>query len=394
MDRPEWDLVIIGGGPAGTSAAAAALTADPGLRVLIVDRQDFPRDKVCGDGIAAEALDGLAALGFDLDAVLDGCPPLGRLRLTAPGGTVVDRRMARTVRVIPRELLDARLMADVRARGVAFERRTVRDVVAAADHVVVDGTLRASVVIGADGAESTVRRAASAQRGRRPADVPRRVALAMRGYAAELPGQADTQLITMSARHWPAYAWSFPLGDGRANVGYGELLTGRTLSRADLVAGMRRLLPGLDPEPTSLRAHRLPLSPGRPRIGDGRVLLAGDALSLVNPLSGEGIFYAVTSGALAGRAAAAAVTGGGDPGAAYRTTMTATLGRHLRTTDGLDRLLRRPLLLDAGVRAAAARQGAFDDLVRLSLADGTFTARLAAGVVGQLLPAPVRPRVR
>jgi flavin-dependent dehydrogenase len=251
--------------------------------------------------------------------------------------------------------------------------------------VVLDGTVTAAVVVGADGAESVVRAAAAGDRSR---GTPR-VALAMRGYAPELPGQDGVQQITMSARHWPAYAWSFPIGDGGANVGYGELLTGRTLTRGDLLDGMRRLLPGLHPEPTSLRAHRLPLSPGRPRIADGRVLLAGDALSLINPLSGEGIFYAITSGALAGRAAAEP-----DPGARYRATMDVALRRHLRTTDRLDRLLRRPWLLDAGIRAAAARQAAFDDLVRLSLADGTFSPRLAAGVGRHLLPGRPRLRVR
>ena len=92
----------------------------------------------------------------------------------------------------------------------------------------------------------------------------------------------------MYGRNWPAYAWSFPLGDGRANVGYGELLTGRAPTRAAMLDRMRELLPGLDPAPTRLRAHRLPLSPGRPAVADGRVLLAGDALSLINPLSGEG----------------------------------------------------------------------------------------------------------
>jgi geranylgeranyl reductase family protein len=366
--------VVVGGGPAGSAAAAAALTARPGLRVLIVDRQDFPRDKVCGDGIAAEALDALSDLGFAMDRILDGCPPVQRLRLTAPGGAVADRPMARAVRVIPRQVFDARLLADVVRRGATFRRRTVRAVAAGPEAVTLDGTLAAAVVIGADGAESAVRRATVPGSG----GTPPRAALAMRGYAAELPGQDGAQLITMSARNWPAYAWSFPLGDGRANVGYGELLTGRTLTRGTLVDGMRRLLPGLDREPGALRAHRLPLSPGRPRIADGRILLAGDALSLINPLSGEGIFYAITSGALAGRAAAGGP--GADPGTVYRAAMDAALRRHLRTTDRLDRLLRRPWLLNTGIRAAAARQSTFDDLVRLSLADGTFSFRLAAGV--------------
>lgn len=378
--RPEWDLVIVGGGPAGTAAAAAALTYHPGLRVLIVDRRDFPRDKVCGDGIAAEALDMLAGVGFDMDALLAGCPPVHRLRLTAPGGAVADRLLNRPVQVIPRHVFDARLLVDVRSRGAHFRRHLVRAVTSTADGVLVDGVLRAAVVIGADGAQSAIRHAGSWP-GRRP-----RAALALRGYAAELPGQDSAQIITMSARHWPAYAWSFPIGDGRANVGYGELLTGRRLTRTALLDGMHQLLPGLEPQPTALRAHRLPLSPGRPQILGGRVLLAGDALSLINPLSGEGIFYAVTSGVLAGRAAAAAVESPAiDPGVAYRNAMGGVLRRHLRTTDGLDRLLRRPWLLDAGVRAAAAQQESFDDLVRLSLADGTMTVSLVAAVVRQLI---------
>lgn len=382
VDGPEWDLVIVGGGPAGTAAAAAAIVARPELRILVVDRQDFPRNKTCGDGVAAEALDLAAALGFAMGPLLAGCPPVDRLRITAPGGAVADRRMARTVRVVPRKILDARLLADVRGRGVAFRRHTVRSVALTEGGVTLDGTLRAAVVIAADGAESVVRRMVTAPGPRTPP-----VALALRGYAPELPGQDGAQLITMSARHWPAYAWSFPIGDGRANVGYGELLTDRPLTREALRHGMSRLLPGLDPEPTALRAHRLPLSPGRPRIADGRVLLAGDALSLINPLSGEGIFYALRSGSLAGAAAAAAVTGEvPDAGGAYRRAMDRVLRRHLRTTDRLDRMLRHPWLLDAGIRAAGARQRTFDDLVRLSLADGTLTASLVAGLGRQLWP--------
>src|SRR5205823_1088681 len=108
------------------------------------------------------------------------------------------------------------------------------------------------------------------------------------------------QVIATTPQRWPAYAWSFPLGDGRANVGYGELVSAGT-TRQGLVEGLHRLLPGV--APLALRAHRLPLSTERPRQPDGRVLLAGDAASLINPLTGEGIFYAVLSGALAGRAA-------------------------------------------------------------------------------------------
>ena len=187
------------------------------------------------------------------------------------------------------------------------------------DGVEVDGAVVGSVLVAADGAESVVRRALGVRPPR-----PDQVAVAIRGYAPEPPGTAGVQVVTTTARRWPAYAWSFPLGDGRANVGYGELVDGG-VTRAELVAGLHRLLPGV--EPTGLRAHRLPLSTGRPRQPDGRVLLAGDAASLVNPMTGEGIFYAVLSGALAGRAAAA----GAGAGAAHRRALRRRLGVHHRS---------------------------------------------------------------
>ena len=157
-------------------------------------------------------------------------------------------------------------------------------------------------MVGADGAESVVRRALGIAPNR-----PQQLAIAIRGYAPVPAGLEDVQVIATTEQRWPAYAWSFPLGDGRANVGYGELVSGG-VNRDGLLAGLERLLPGVGA--AGLKAHRLPLSTGRPRQPDGRVLLAGDAASLINPLTGEGIFYAVLSGALAGAAAVRGRRGG------------------------------------------------------------------------------------
>lgn len=364
----DFDVIVVGAGPAGCAAAAAAQRA--GASVLLLDRAEFPRYKACGDGIAAEVNDVLGELGFDLTRIFAGTAQSQRLAVTSPRGVTVDRAMRRPVRVVPRQVFDGRLVADLTGRGVPLHRRQVREVAVQPDRVVVDGALRASVLIGADGANSVVRRAVGL-----PASPAGRTALAIRGYA-QAPN--EFQLITMTDRHWPAYAWSFPIGGGRANVGYGEIPgSTRRLSRDGMLTELRTLLPGLPAEIEQVRGHHLPLSSGRPRIPDGRVLLAGDAQSMINPFTGEGIYYAVVSGLLAGQAAAAAVGSAAvDAGRHYRRATSRRLGRHLRHTSALARLGGRPGLIDAGMRAAAAEQACFDDLVDFGLSDGLLTPRL------------------
>lgn len=363
------DVVVVGAGPAGCAAAAQVLQQAPEARVVLLDRAEFPRDKPCGDGIAGEVLDLLDDVGLDSAALVRGYRPVTRLRIRAPRGVEVDRALRTPAYVVPRRTFDARLLDQVRGRGGVLVRHRVRTVRVRPDAVVLDDRFEAAVVIGADGAESTVRRALTG----RP--LPQQsFAVAIRGYAPEPPGAHGTQLLAMSTRRWPAYAWSFPIGDGSANVGYGEPLLRRAVTRADLLAGLQHLLPGVEPAPPSLRAHRLPLSTGRPRIPDGRVLLAGDAQALVNPLTGEGIFYAVLSGALAG----ACAPYGADAGQAYRRAMRTRLARYLRHVGALARASRWPALMDAGITAAARDQSSFDDVVDLGLVAGHLTPRLAA----------------
>jgi len=204
------DVVVVGGGPAGAAAALAAVRADPSASVLVLDRADFPRDKVCGDGIAPEALDALAALGVDPAALTEGFAPVPRLRLTGPSGAVVEREMRRPAAVVPRLAFDNRLLEAAGAAGAHVRRMLVRQVERRPDGIEVNGSVTASVLVAADGAESVVRRAVGV-----PAARPDQVAVAIRGYAPEPPGTAGVQVVTTTARRWPAYAWSFPLGDGR-----------------------------------------------------------------------------------------------------------------------------------------------------------------------------------
>ena len=374
-----WDLIVIGGGPAGSSAALAALQQRPTARVLLLDRADFPRDKACGDGIAPHALDILLTLGFDPAAVVEGYRPVDRLELGFACGPQVRGLMQRPAHVVPRAVFDARLVEAAVARGAVLRRQRVRTVTHASDCVLVDGEA-ARVVVGADGANGVVRRQVGVSS---PPDGT--VAVAIRGYAPVRREHAEVQVITFARSGWPAYAWTFPLGDGRANIGYGEVVRpGAPLRRTQLLDRLDELLPSVSTGATDLRAHHLPLSTGRPRQPDGRVLLAGDALSLVNPLTGEGIYYAVHSGALAGRAA---VRRGvvAEPGAAYRRDLAAALGRHLRHTSAVASLASRSWVFAAGVKAAARHPAVFDDLVELGLGRGLLTPRVVSGLAASLL---------
>ncbi len=363
----------MGAGPAGSAAALSVLQARPGAQVLLLDRSDFPRDKSCGDGVAPHAVDELCTLGVG-DLLADRVP-VRRLRIVAPDGSVVAKPLRRPDVVVPRTVLDARLVGAAVDRGAVLRRHTVRRVEVRPDAVVLDGEIAARVVVAADGANGVLRRRLGL--GRQPA---RATAVAVRGYAVAPAGEPE-QAIVLSPRDWPAYAWSFAAGDGTANVGFGMLLPALQAKqrggREELYAGLAELLPGVQAE--RLVTHHLPLSTARPVQPSGRVLLVGDALSLINPLTGEGIYYALLSGRLAG-----AASGATDPGAAYGAALRFALGRHLWQTALLARATERAGLVDAAVAATARSDRAFDALVEVGLGRGLVTRPLVTALLAEL----------
>jgi geranylgeranyl reductase family protein len=370
-----WDLAIVGAGPAGSAAALGALTANPRLRVALLDRTDFPRDKSCGDGIAPHVLDVLSEVG--VSGVLDDWRPVRRLKLQRADVTTL-RDMARPAWVVPRTVFDARLVEAAVRAGAQLRRVRVKTLDVGADGVHLGTDVSARVTIGADGAHSAVRSAM----GMAPV---RRRALALRGYAPTPAARRGQQIIVFSETRQPSYAWSFDRGDGLANVGYGELLRkGRApLSRAELLQRLDSLLPGATAGGGQWLGHHLPLSPWRWQQADGRVLLAGDAAGLINPVTGEGIYYAVATGVLAGRSAAAALEVG-DPDSAgrrHRVAVRSLLGRHLRHTAAASRLVSVPAAVERCLRAANRDQHVFDDLVEIGLGRGLITRRVVSTIL-------------
>lgn len=380
----DWDVIVVGAGPAGSSTALSAIHAGPGLRVLLLDRADFPRDKSCGDGIAPHVFDRLGRIG--VTGVEDGWTPLTRLEL-ARGASSVARPMARPVHVIPREVFDARLVERAVAAGATLVRHRVSDVRATEAGIVLDGRFRAPVVVGADGAHSVLRAHLGLPDGRR--------ALAIRGYAPTPPERRGTQVIRYGDRRQPSYAWAFDRGDGLSNVGYGELLPddrADSPTRALLLDQLDRLLPGSVDAGDRWKAHHLPLSGWTWQQPDGPVLLVGDAAGLINPMTGEGIYYAVATGITAGRAAAQAFRAAApaNAGMLHRRAVRALLGRHLKHTWAAARLAESATVVEGGIRAAQRDALVFDELVELGLGDG----RISRHLVGHLIDGVARRTVQ
>ncbi len=343
--RLDADAVVVGGGPAGCAAAAAL--ARGGARVVLAERWVFPRDKVCGDGLLPDALDALAGLGL-AEATAGSGHGVRGIAFRTPGGR--EGVVSVAAAVLPRRRLDALLLDAARAAGA--------EVVEGASLVAVrDGgrevelrrdrgtlRLRTAATVLATGAGAAASRAAGLGAYRRPP------AAALRGYAV-LGGRDEGLLeIDFGAGLPGGYRWAFPVGGGLWNLGCGVLRGRPAVSLRREAERLLRELGGLRweeaPRGAPLRTH-FPRGP----LALERILVAGDAAGLTRPLSGEGIGPALSSGGLA---AAALLSGDGDPGPRYERLLRRRFGRDFRGWRLGERLLARPGLIEAIVGRVAA----------------------------------------
>jgi geranylgeranyl reductase family protein len=350
------DTLVVGAGPAGVAAAVGLRRA--GRAVMLVDKAVFPRDKCCGDGLTTLALRELESLGFEPDSVpefiaVDGAvlrAPSGRtVRVPLPSGPGIYAAVA------PRLQLDAALRDLAADAGVDVrEGHAVKTAEVALDGTATVGVegigdVSAHHVVAADGMWSPTRKALSLNTEGYLGEWH-----ALRQYVGGVTGTAAAELIVwFEPDLLPGYAWSFPLPDGRANVGFGVLRDGSRGGREvrDLWDGLLRrphiaaaLGPGARAEGRHV-AWPIPARIDRAVLAHGPFLFTGDAAGATDVMTGEGIGQAL----LTGRLAAEAITAGGSTEvvashyvgavrgelvADHR--MSALLGRVLRRRKGAD----------------------------------------------------------
>jgi len=315
------DVIVVGAGPGGS--AAASFLARRGADVLLLDKSDFPREKVCGDGLTPQAIYWCDQLGCadevlaQTQGVIRDCDLFinGRRVLTGgfPDGTFYPDFAV----LLDRRRFDHTLLCNALAHGARFRPGvTVRGLEYDSDAVTVPArtssgpeAFRGRIVIGADGVASAISRAIgnTLKNGV--------MAVSLRSYYRGVKVEGAPIRVYFDREYFPGYGWLFVDDTGFANIGLGYAFD-RNFPIADLSACFRRFIANELADALAGAERCGGVSGGsaafyRPRriVGD-RVLLVGDAANQADPLNGGGIHKAMESACLAAEAALAALEAG------------------------------------------------------------------------------------
>ncbi len=308
--RYDCDVLIAGGGPAGSGLAYHL--ASRGIRVIVAEAGKFPRDKVCGDGVSPVALAELHGMGITGTDPFKKANEIKRVGLFIRNQKVFIKlakpdSLPFHARIIPRVELDTWICEAAKKAGAVYrEEARVMDYTISPNGVFVkvkngrkEFMIKARVLAGADGSRSSVARML---RGGTPSEEYQ--LLGLRSYFKGVNGPKDRVDIYFSEESFPGIFWMFPKGDAGANIGIAMVsstLPGKPPHIRDLLLDHIQNHPemaqriGTGKMEGKIKGWPITFYNPESRITGDRLLLVGEAAGLINPLSGDGIQYALLS---------------------------------------------------------------------------------------------------
>lgn len=392
------DVAIIGAGPGGS--ATAHYLAQRGVDVLLVDKADFPRDKTCGDGLTPRAVSVLQDMGLVEDLRRVG-HVIRRFEVFAPNGratgdaVVLHNGMPDYALVVPRLILDDHIRRRAVQSGARFEPHVLVSTVRVegsngASHVEIQGerdgrhvSFQARLAVIATGANTGLLLRTGILRAQP------RVMVAARAYFENVRGLTDAWTLRFDGAPLPGYGWVFPIAPDAANIGVGYFKHDRASSALGFFESFRRspamqcLLEGAT-QAGPVRGYPLREDFLTSPTFSERVLLVGEAAGLVNPLTGEGIDYALESGRIAA-GHAYSMFERGDFTQHQLANYDRTLRDHFQTLFEFCTWVRRwclhPIALDLLVAMANRRRDLRRRLMNAVLGGARIQGKLTAGRV-------------
>ena len=313
-----YDVLIIGAGPSGSNAAISYKNLNPNLKVGLIDKSIFPRDKSCGDAIGPGVISALKR--FNNQHILDNEPQVVSTTLYGPENIGIQNYIPEVknkedsiVYVIPRIDLDNRILnlakdLDVDVfegySFVSFEKDSDNKLVVEIKNGDNITKLGAKILVGADGANSRVRKQLNIN-----TNSDWHKAIAIRAYI-DSPNYLEifkerTLMFEINVSAEKGYAWAFPSKGNLLNIGIGVPLNIFKKEKLDINVLLQDFITQLTNRGVVVenirdqKSYLLPFASSRPKFrNDINVALIGDASSMINPMSGEGIFYGMEAGYL------------------------------------------------------------------------------------------------
>jgi len=364
---PYYDVIISGAGPAGATCALALKGA--GLKVALIDKATFPRDKVCGDAIPGRAVKTLYKIAPEYEAAFKTFRPKLATRKTSLfyKGRNISFNWVGEAYTSTRLEFDNFLftLAADNSGADIYQDKEIKTITKCDDGYSLttkDGaTFNCRMLIGADGSHSVVAR----QLASRTIDRNNHVG-SVRAYYSGITGLNPNTTEVYFLKHFlPSYLWVFPLPGNTANVGFGMLSSEIARRKLDLKklfyefieqSPELRLRLGNAQQTSPLAGFGLPLGATDVTISGDSFILTGDAASLIDPISGDGIGNAMLSGRLAAEQVVNCF-GNNNFSApfikTYNTKLFTAIGRELKTHYHARRILAAaPILLDTIFLAA------------------------------------------